>query len=377
MKPAPEELEVPKLDLTPVDAPVPASLLDRNGTPIELLAGAWEQIGLPANNGPDFGPGGYSHSYLLIDGKRNECFLYRTFGNVTLSGQFHMTLGASGVCSISPSAINPTEFPSQPRTIPLAGGSTCTITPPTGRSQTCQWSSRASDSTLIIHSKEYRRLPDSVAERIVRGEPVLSGAALDRKIEQSAGAPPGKGTSGAPAGPVAKPGAAHIEFFGTEIRGRHVVFVIDNSGSMGEAGKFEAAQTELIRAIGTLPKDTNIFVVFFSQTAFTIPGFEKWVPAQSRLAADLVRAIPGVPVLGGTDPTDALKIAFRQSPRPDQIFLMTDGLMEVDARGLIAQLNAQSKAKTRVDTIAVGDDADQSVLSAIAADNGGQFQKIR
>ncbi|MSR45252.1 MAG: VWA domain-containing protein [Phycisphaerales bacterium] len=376
VKPVAEELTVPKLDLSPIDTPTTASILDHAGTPIELASGAWEQIGLPANNGPDFGPGGYIHSYLIIDGKRNECFLYRTFGNVTVSGQFRMTLDESGVCTIGPSSVRPTEFPSQPRTIPLGGGATCTITPPSGKTLTAQWSSRASDSTMIIHSKEYRRIPKSVAERIVRGEPVLSGAELDIKIEQTAKGPSGKGAGGSAEKPTPKSGAAHIDFFGTEIRGRHVAFVIDNSGSMGDDGKLDAAKAELIRAIKALPKDTNIFVVFFSNAAFTIPGFEGWIPAQSRASADLVQAISGVPVLGGTDPTSALQLAFRHSPRPDQIFFMTDGLMQIDARSLVAQLNGQSKARTRIDTFAVGNDADQAMLSAVAADNDGQFQKI-
>ena len=377
VQPAPEEIEVPDLDLSSVNTPTTNSLLDRTGTPIELATGAWEQIGVSTNNGPDFGPGGYSKSCLIINGNRNECSLYRTFGNTTLSGQFSMNLSADGSCAIAPSSINPTEFPSQARTIPLGGGGTCTITPPTSKSLRCEWSSRASDSTLIINSKEYRRIDDSVAQALVRGEPVLSGTALDQKIEQSAKDSTASRPGGVTTNTTAESRPTQVDFFGTQVRGRYVAFVIDNSGSMGNAGKLDATKAQMIRTIEALPKGTNIFVVFFSGTAFTIPGFDRWIPAKSSASANLVRSILGVPVLGGTDPTEALKIAFGQSPVPDQVFFMTDGQMQTDARSLISTLNGKSKAKTRVDTFAIGDDAEQALLSAIAAENWGQFNQIK
>lgn len=75
-------------------------------------------------------------------------------------------------------------------------------------------------------------------------------------------------------------------------------------------------------------------------------------------------------------PAPAIDRAFAQSPRPDEVFLMTDGIMPNDVRSLIATLQSVSKARTRVHALAFGADANQSELKAIAAENGGDFRSL-
>jgi uncharacterized protein with von Willebrand factor type A (vWA) domain len=179
----------------------------------------------------------------------------------------------------------------------------------------------------------------------------------------------------APGAPSVSTGA-NVEFFGTQIKGRYVAFVIDCSGSMTVNGKMASALTELQRAISALPRDTNFYVVFFSNGALEVPGFARWVKAQSPEASRIVSVLNGVGADGGTNPAPALERAFGQSPRPDEIFFMTDGIMPPDVREYITTLNGKSRARTRVNTIAFGPDADQSTLSAIAGDHDGQFRAV-
>jgi uncharacterized protein with von Willebrand factor type A (vWA) domain len=138
----------------------------------------------------------------------------------------------------------------------------------------------------------------------------------------------------------------------------------------------EAALNELRRSISALPPDTNAYVVFFSGGAAELQGFGRWVRAQTPDAERLVQNLVGVGDGGGTNPAPALERAFGQSPRPDELFFMTDGIMPQSVPALIARLNSQSLARTRVHTIAFGQDAERASLEEIARTNGGQFRAV-
>jgi len=378
----PEELEVPTPDLTPASKPEDISILDQPDTPLARLAGGWQQIDCESRNHADFAPGGYSQAFIIVDANKGECFIYRGFGESGqppqrwISGQFRLSISPEGIASIGPSKIKPTTFDTQPQTIQLVGGKTVTRTPPTETTITSTWNTNKTDETLMLAGKQYRRALESEIEGIVEGKQVLTGRAIDDEIKRTT-APNGTNATGTPAANGAPIGSGtNVDFFGTQIKGRYVAFIIDNSGSMGQGNKMQAALAQLDRTIRALPRDTNFYVVFFSSDARELPGFSGWVKAQSSDCSSILKQLPGIPIEGGTNPTSALRIAFDKSPRPDEIFFMTDGQMEIDARSLIANLNSQSRAKTVVNTFAFGADADVGVLSAIAQDNNGQFRAI-
>ena len=372
--------EIPEVDVSPLpDAGPPPSILERDTPVIAQLAGAWEQTDATEHHEPDFAPGGYSRSVVVIDDHSGEFFVYRGFGpsgkpaQLFVSGQFHIDLGKDGYATISASKIKPTTFFASERRIPVVGGAVITMVPPTAPSVTCNWTTDPAAGILTLAGKHYRRASDEVRDAVIVGDPALVDKALDAQISAAIAA---AGASAGVPGGVAPPDAGSIDFFGTRIKGRYVAFVIDCSGSMSSDGKMQAALDELRRVITALPRGTNVYAVFFSNGAAEVSGCSGWAKAGSPEAARLIAGLVGVGAGGGTNPAPALERAFGQAPRPDEVFFMTDGVMPPDVRDYILRLNGQSRARSRVHTIAFGADADQAVLSAIAADNGGQFRAV-
>lgn len=343
------------------------------------LAGAWEQLDAPSANAADFAPGGYSRSVIAIIGNSGEMFVYRGFGAparppaVFVSGQFAVSFAKDGFVAIGPSKLKPTTFPASERVIPVGGAKPITMVPPASGFLSTTWSSATDGEqpTLVIGGKRYRRASEELYRAVVHGETAALGDVLNRQIEQAATA---TATSQTPGTSGSSDSGANVDFFGTKIRGRYVAFVIDNSGSMTSAGKIEAAINELRRTIAALPKDTNIYVVFFNSGAFEVPSCSSWLRAGSGQIGSLFKDLDGVGASGGTNPAPALTRAFSLGTRPDEVFFMTDGLMPPDTGAVISGLNGQSRALTRVHTFAFGPDADQKTLQDIAAANQGQFR---
>lgn len=377
------DVHLPEVDDQPIaPAPGEASIIEQERPVIRQLAGAWEQLDCGDSNEADFAPGGYQRSVIVIDGHQEECFLYRGFGPLgtapvfNVSGQFHLTMAKDGTALVGASLHRPSSFPTQARTIPIVGGGSVKILPPTTGVYSTKWSTDPDRNELTLGGKRYRRASDDVRERVIRGDPPLADSALDDAVRRTVQAVDTGTASATGAGAPAPPSAGStVDFFGLQIRGRHVSFLIDCSGSMAGA-KLASALAELHRAIAALPKGTSFHVVFFASRAYDLPGYTGWIDAQSPRAAALLVALQGVGPQGGTDPTEALQISFALAPRPDEVFLMTDGQMAGNPRALILSLNGTSRARTRVNTIAFGADADQQVLSDIASDNLGSFRAV-
>jgi hypothetical protein len=373
---------VPEVDVAHLPKPEEAtSVVEAEMPVLEQLAGAWEQVDPAFANDPDFAPGGYSRSVIGIIGASGEMFVYRGFGPpegptaVFVSGQFAINLATGGIAVIGPSKLKPTTFPVTERRIPLSGGRSITITPPLSGVQSTTWDSgtEGGEPTLVIGGKRYRRASAAVYDAVVHGQPAAVDEVLNEQIRQAATAVGVAQASGAGGGGGA---GTNVDFFGTKIRGRYVAFVIDNSGSMEQSGKIQAAITELRRTIAALPKDTNVYVVFFNSEAFELQSCNGWIRVGSGQVGVMTRDLAGVGAGGGTNPEPALRRAFGLGIRPDEIFFMTDGLMPPETAAVIAGLNGQSRARTRVHTFAFGPDADQAALQAIAGANDGQFRFI-
>ena len=378
-------MEIPEVDTAPLPAPDQASsLVEPGASALSRLAGAWEQIDVESSNDPDFAPGGYCSSVIAIRGPSGEMLVYRGFGPpaakaaLLISGQFSIDMRPDGAAIVAPSRLKPTLFAAEPREIPLADGSFVRMLPPRAAHLSTQWDTETIEDTalLVLDGKRYRRAPEQVYESIVHGNPAAVGEALDRLIvdasrASSTSSAAGNATSGAGGTP-----STSVDFFGTRIRGRYIAFVIDNSGSMAAAGKLPAAIAELRRTIAALPPDANVYVVFFNSDAYELQGYGNWVRVGSPSRARLLAALSGVGADGSTNPEPALRRAFALPVRPDEVFLMTDGLMPPDVPSVIVALNGQSRARTRVHTYAFGPDADQRTLAEIARANDGQFRAL-
>ena len=121
----------------------------------------------------------------------------------------------------------------------------------------------------------------------------------------------------APANSVAGP-----RYYGFPVRSSKVVFVLDNSRSMGWNHRLDMAQDELTRTLETLPRATRFNVIVYSDRAHA------WKPkltlAKTSAVASAIRFVRKQRPDNGTNTHEALQVAFRD-PDADTVFLLSDG----------------------------------------------------
>lgn len=163
------------------------------------------------------------------------------------------------------------------------------------------------------------------------------------------------------------------------------VFVIDNSGSMrrpvlgSRQTQQQLANEATALAINSLDRSDLVGVIAFNSEADVV------VPlAPNRDSKDNIERVRGVRSGGGTDIAEGLERAIDQfkdleanaerskSIKVRQCILLTDGksMREDELPGLVDQL---AKMGVKVNTIAVGDDADTTTLERLARQGGGAY----
>lgn len=118
---------------------------------------------------------------------------------------------------------------------------------------------------------------------------------------------------------------AAATFFGAKAAARSIVFVVDNSNSMGN-GKLETALIELNKAIELLQPTQKFYIIFYSDTAYPLfyPQTVKYlVPATNENKRKVGYWLESIQMCLRTDAMDAMKLA--RSLRPDLIYVLGDG----------------------------------------------------
>jgi Ca-activated chloride channel family protein len=160
-----------------------------------------------------------------------------------------------------------------------------------------------------------------------------------------------------------------------EYAAKDIVFVLDTSGSMADAGKMEKARAALLYGIRILRPQDRFNVVSFA-------GEERLMEARMITADDQGRKrgeafAQSLRPLGGTNINQALQAAMQQfesSNRPKMIVFMTDGLPTIGVTNADQIVGNASKARTiglRLFTFGVGYDVNTALLDKLAAENGG------
>lgn len=123
-------------------------------------------------------------------------------------------------------------------------------------------------------------------------------------------------TTGAPAG---------LTLFGTQARGRTFAMVIDRSASMGDQGlgAIRAAADELAKQLAGLNEQQRVQVVAYHAAPSLLS--ESWLAATEPNKEKLLKYLRGLPAFGSTNHSAALITALKMKPRPEVIFLLTDG----------------------------------------------------
>lgn len=160
-----------------------------------------------------------------------------------------------------------------------------------------------------------------------------------------------------------------------EYTAKDIVFVLDTSGSMAEAGKMEKARAALLYGIRILRPQDRFNVVSFA-------GEERLMESRMITANEqgLKRGeafAQSLRPVGGTNINQALLAAMQQfesSSRPKILVFMTDGLPtvgETNATRIVDNARAARLPGLRLFTFGVGYDVNTALLDKLAAENGG------
>jgi Mg-chelatase subunit ChlD len=165
-----------------------------------------------------------------------------------------------------------------------------------------------------------------------------------------------------------------------EYASKDIVFVLDTSGSMAEAGKMEKARAALLFGVRSLRDGDRFNVVSFAG--------EERLMSRELIQADAAGRATGeqfvkeLRPVGGTNINGALVTAmglFEQSERPRMLVFMTDGLPtvgETNVARIIENAKAARVAGVRLFTFGVGYDVNTALLDKLAAENGGVAEYV-
>jgi hypothetical protein len=216
---------------------------------------------------------------------------------------------------------------------------------------------------------------DEPTQEAKDNHPIASQATLDRHAFKTFDfnqlqAVPGAGSSTRSAGNGT--GDDEPTFFGVPTLELRTVFLVDRSFSMA-GDNFQAACRELVQCIERLEPTQQVLVVLFDESAlvqFAPKPLPKLLPASPANKDRLRSWIGEQDIGGGTDPSDALAIAF--SAKPDTIVILSDGEFHTGIVDAVKRANV--KLQARVNTIALGSEA--RTLKAIAEQNDGIYRVV-
>lgn len=165
-----------------------------------------------------------------------------------------------------------------------------------------------------------------------------------------------------------------------EYAAKDIVFVLDTSGSMSDAGKMEKARAALLYGVRILRPQDRFNVIAFA-------GEERLM--ESRLVAadeqgrkrgeDFVKSLRPA---GGTNINQALITAlqqFQSGERPKILVFLTDGLPtvgETNINKIVDNVRGVTASGVRLFSFGVGYDVNTTLLDKVAAENGGTADYI-
>ena len=160
----------------------------------------------------------------------------------------------------------------------------------------------------------------------------------------------------------------------------NAVLILDRSGSMSGA-KMERARDAARALVQALGQDDRLAVVSFASEAMVaLPS----TPLTGNARARALDAIERIRPAGGTNLSAAFDLAApelargRAAGRVDKVFLASDGRANegVVGRAGLLRLCAADLGSATLSTFGVGDDYDEDLMTALAAQAGGRARYI-
>jgi hypothetical protein len=219
-------------------------------------------------------------------------------------------------------------------------------------------------------------LPDYKETKDVR--PVVKHPDQNAKNESvgTGSSSQGNGTSGTP-GTGSSPGEGSLPrgLFPTIGANQSIVYLIDQSISMGLSGGLDIAKREVLHRVARLPESARFQVIFYNNhqvEALKIDGDQGLLPASESVKAKARVLIDRQRAKDGTLHLEALMTALRL--RPTVIVLITDA--DDLSPELVKKITGLNEQRCVIHTIELArkkGDAD-SLLAILARRNGGRYQ---
>lgn len=183
------------------------------------------------------------------------------------------------------------------------------------------------------------------------------------------------------AGDGSGPGNGNGNFFGINPQSKKIVYVVDSSNSMNFPHESEGktrlgrVKLELARAIHSMSKDQQFFVIFFNDIAIPMPARELQ-PATNEAKQKYLTWVARVPGIGMTEPYQALQLALKL--QPDTIYFLTDGQFDPVIVKSFNKVAAQRyhNHKVTVNGICFGNLEGEQAIRELSENNSGTFTFI-
>jgi Ca-activated chloride channel homolog len=165
-----------------------------------------------------------------------------------------------------------------------------------------------------------------------------------------------------------------------EYAAKDIVFVLDTSGSMAQAGKMEKARAALLFGVRSLRDGDRFNVINFAGEEHLMSAGLVQADAAGRARGE--QFVERLRAVGGTNINDSLLAAlkqFEQSDRPRLLVFMTDGLPtvgETNVNRIVENARGAKVDGVRLFTFGVGYDVNTELLDKLAAENGGVAEYV-
>ncbi len=155
-----------------------------------------------------------------------------------------------------------------------------------------------------------------------------------------------------------------------------IILVIDKSGSMSDGrdgiSRIDLAREAASRVLDSLREQDSIGVLAFDDAMYWVVSPQKIIDREeTRNKIGTIRAGGGTSILPPLK--EAVKTAKSIKSKIKHVILLTDG--QAEKTGYDSVLEEAEKAGVTVSAVAVGQDADASLLQHIAGKAGGRFYK--
>lgn len=237
---------------------------------------------------------------------------------------------------------------------------------------------------------------DPVDDLTTAAEAIDPVGELEQGVDMPAGA--AGAASEIAAGAGAAGAGSGASFFGLEAVGRRFCYIIDVSSSMNagpdEQTRIDIVKRELTRSLLALIESSEFSVVLYAGNSGWLFDERQWLDstqrnklvAEARIASILLEynRRDGVGRFGvtqnGTSPSSAIDKAMSLTPKPDAIYLLTDGEFgEPKVPQFVKNLNRTSLIPVHClfITDANSESDAEGDLRTIATESGGSFKTFR